>query len=153
MKITLKEIRKDNAEQVDYEKLEKVIVHAITKANKENTQQYSVTREWMKVILYPVFWGIAIISGVLSLSCIYIGAKTAFFSVGSSITEMDFSSFIVGMMVVMVGLVLSGICIATLSSAKEIDKETDRQYIASLFSHMVALVALRVSLIALFRGW
>ena len=35
---------------------------------------------------------------------------------------------------------------------KEIDQEKDRQYVAAMFSNIVALVALVVSLIALVKG-
>ena len=45
---------------IDYDKL----AEAIVKANEKQSQKYSVSREWMKFIIYPVFWGVAIITGI-----------------------------------------------------------------------------------------
>jgi hypothetical protein len=76
------------------------------------------------------------------------------------ITDVDFFNLFsgfwanasTGFLVFCTGLFLISISLATIFTAKEIDKETDRNYVASMFSNVVALVALVVSLVALVKG-
>ena len=49
--------------EIDYDKL----AEAIVKANETQTNQYSMSREWMKFIIYPVLWGVAIVTGILAI--------------------------------------------------------------------------------------
>ena len=50
--------------EIDYDKL----AEAIVKANAIHQEQYSPSREWMKYILIPIFWGVAILSGILAVA-------------------------------------------------------------------------------------
>ena len=134
---------------IDYDKLAEAIVRA---SNKESNK-YSVSREWMKFIIYPVFWGVAIIAGILAIAfLIYGGAMLVQVTKISAAADFDFMKVVTGIVAFCLGLFLISICLSTVFTAKEIDKETDRQYVAAMFSNIVALVALVVSLIALVKG-
>lgn len=131
--------------EIDYDKLAEAIVKAQQKAN----EQYSVSRELMKTIITPTLWILAVVCGFISL---------AFFIVLiTSITDlMNAENWLVGFVsvpllffIVMFSAMLAFLLGAT---AKEIDKENDRNYISSMFSNVVAIVALIVALIALVKG-
>lgn len=132
--------------EIDYDKL----AAAIVKANEQQADKYSISREWMKFIIYPVFWGIAIISGLFSIiSFVYgIGVINAEFR---AMQNADWQQVAIGFIVVCIGFFLITVCMSTAFTAQEIDKEKDRQYVASMFSNIVALVALVVSLVALVK--
>lgn len=148
MKITLKRMPREVPMQVDYEKLEKAVSSAILKTAKEQSEQYSVSREWMKVVLYVVFWGIGILVGLVALRSMVFSIKTIFAACKGII---DYFAMVKGMVVLLSSLILFAVSIASCASAKELDREKDRQYIAAMFSNIVALVALIVAFIALFK--
>ena len=58
--------------EIDYDKL----AEAIVTAQEKQTVQYSITREWMKTLLIPVFWGIAILTGLFGIAFMWQGGKT-----------------------------------------------------------------------------
>lgn len=154
-KITVKRKGKEivslstEVESIDYDKL----AEAIVKANEKQNQKYSMSREWMKFIIYPVFWGVAIIVGILAIAFLIYGGKTIFELANiNTLAEFDLSKIVAGIVSFCLGLFLMSICLSTIFTAKEIDKETDRQYVAAMFSNIVALVALVVSLVALLKG-
>lgn len=139
--------------EIDYDKL----ADAIAKANEKQSQQYSVSREWMKFIIYPVFWLTTIVTGVFAIGCVIYGGVNMYdaFKNNAIITTnpYDFiTEFITGGFLICIGLFIAAISFATGMTAKEIDKETDRNYVAAMFSNVVALVALIVSLVALVKG-
>ena len=133
--------------EIDYDKL----AAAIVRANAQQTEKYSVSREWMKFMIYPVFWGVAIVSGVLALGCLIYGGGL-FATELAAIPDTNWSNVIVGALVLSISFFLVSVSMSTVFTAKEIDKEKDRQYVASMFSNIVALVALVVSLVALVKG-
>lgn len=139
--------------EIDYDKL----AEAIVKANEKQTNQYSVSREWMKFIIYPVFWGTAIVTAIVALSCVVYGCINAF-SVfkDMSIVQADpvgfVTKFSIGLVIFCIGLFVASVSFATAMTAKEIDNEKDRNYVAAMFSNVVALVALIISLVALLKG-
>ncbi|MBR7121913.1 MAG: hypothetical protein IKC95_00425 [Oscillospiraceae bacterium] len=134
---------------IDYDKL----AEAIIRANNIESNKYSMSREWMKFIIFPVFWSVAIIAGILAIAFLIYGGKTIFELANiSTLAEVDFSKVVAGIVSFCLGLFLISICLSTVFTAKEIDKETDRQYVAAMFSNIVALVALVVSLVALIKG-
>lgn len=131
--------------EIDYDKL----AEAITRTQNRQTEKYSATQEWMKFILTPIFWTLVVFSLLLAFVFAIYGVKT--------LTDMLFTEFtwnvaITGLMMVFIGFFLATVGAFSWVSAKEIDEEKDRQYIASLFSNIVALVALVVSLVALIKG-
>lgn len=133
---------------INYDKL----AEAIVRANNKESNKYSVSREWMKFIIYPVFWGVTIIAGILAIAFLIYGGVTLVQVTNISAANFDFMKAVTGIVAFCLGLFLISICLSTVFTAKEIDKETDRQYVAAMFSNIVALVALVVSLVALVKG-
>ena len=132
--------------EIDYDKL----AEAIVKANEKQANQYSMSREWMKFIIYPVFFGTSVMSAILSLSFGIYSVKALLDAMSGN--AMDLQLFIKGLVSFMICLYLISICFSTYFTGKEIDKEDDKQYVATMFSNVVALVALVVSLVALIKG-
>lgn len=136
-------------EPIDYEKLGETIV----KAHEKQSQKYSVSREWMKVIICPVLWGVGILAGILAIAFFIYCCKTFYEATGTgSLAQFDLSKAVIAIIEFSMCLFLVAICMFTIATAKEIDKEKDRQYIAAMFSNIAALVALVVSLVALVKG-
>lgn len=141
---TVNKIEEVNIE-IDYDKL----AEAFANVQYNQTDKYSGTREWMKFILSPIFWTLAFFSAVLAIVFLIYGACTL---VGMVSAGLDWVVAITGAIELFIGLFLVAVCAFSWISAKEIDEEKDRHYVASLFSNIVALVALIVSLIALVKG-
>lgn len=139
--------------EIDYDKL----ADAIVKANEKQSQQHSFSREWMKFIIYPVFKGTTIVTAIVAVCCILYGVVSMCTSLNDiTVLQIDpwgsFINFAIGGFFFCVGLFVSSVSFATAMTAKEIDKENDRNYVATMFSNVVALVALIVSLVALVKG-
>lgn len=130
---------------IDYDKL----VEAFAKAQDHQTDKYSGTREWMKFILTPIFWTLVVFSAILALVFTIYGAKTL---ADMLFAGFDWTTALTGLVAIFIGFFLVTVSAFSWVSAKEIDAEKDRQYVASMFSNIVALVALVVSLIALVKG-
>ena len=146
-KVRIIRVQQKIVADIDYDKL----AEAIIKANEKQSQKYSVSREWMKFIIYPVFWGVAIITGILAVAFFIYGAKEMAFQI-NAMQNADWKQLAIGVLALTIGLFLIAVSLSTIFTAKEIDKEKDRQYVATMFSNIVALVALVVSLIALVKG-
>ena len=103
----------------------------------------------MKFVITPVFWILTVFSGVLSITFfafLFTSAKDLlsnenWVAGGLSLLFVSFVALFTLILTVFLGL-----------TAKEIDEENDRNYIASIFSNIVAIVALIVALIALIKG-
>ena len=134
--------------EIDYDKL----ADAIVKANEKQGQQYSASREWMKFLIYPVFWGVAIITGLLAIGFFIYGAVSIKEILDTAIRNVDWKQLATSILLIGVSFFLVAVCVATGITAKEINEESDREYVATMFSNMVALVALVISLIALAKG-
>ena len=130
--------------EIDYDKL----AEAIIKANTNSQETYSPSRECMKYVLNPVFWCVAIFTEILAIAMFVsiLKSVTTVFASGNlnQITALFFEFALT--------LFMAGFSIITIITAKEIDKENDRNYIASMFSNIVAIAALVISLIALLKG-
>ena len=129
--------------KIDYDKL----AEAMVKANAKQQEMYSTSREWMKYILIPIFWGIAIISGILAIG-LFVSLCKQMTTLGNGTIAEDliilFEFFITFFAI--------GFCTLSIVAAKEIEKENDRTYVASMFSNIVATAALIVAIIALLKG-
>jgi len=130
--------------EINYDKF----AEAMSKVNEQQSEKYSGTREWMKFILSPIFWTLVVFSAVLAIIFLIYGVQTltGMFSEG-----FNWTVTITGLVEIFIGFFLISVCAFSWVSAKEIDEEKDRQYIASLFSNIVALVALIVALISLVK--
>lgn len=133
--------------EIDYDKL----ADAIVSAQNKQTGQYSVTREWMKMIVTPIFWGITIITGLLGAIFAWQGGKTFYEAMQPNVEEWMTTACIGGFGFI-VGLFLIGLAILTGATSHEVNKEADKNFVVAVFSGIVSLVALAVSLIALVMG-
>ena len=132
---------------IDYDKL----AEAIVAAQEKQTAQYSVTREWMKILVVPVFWGIAIITGLFGIAFVWQGGKTFADALQQSMTGWLMDACVGGTGFI-IGLFFVAVAMLTGASAKEVDKEKDKNFVVAVFSGIVSLVALVVSCIALILG-
>ena len=130
--------------EIDYDKL----AEAIVKANTKQQEEYSPSREWMKYILIPIFWGVAIISGLLAIAMFVSLCQNAT-AIFKTATITDDIALLFEFLIT---FFTAGFCVFSIVTAKEIDKENDRSYVASMFSNIVAIAALVVSLVALLKG-
>lgn len=129
---------------IDTKKLAQAIVDAQQKAN----EQYSVSREMMKFVIFPVLCILAFVSGVISIAfwgILFTSAKELWNAENWLIGVV---TFLIIVFIALFTLILTFFLALT---AKEIDKENDRNYISSMFSNVVAIVALIVALIALVK--
>jgi len=150
VKAKVKRVKVKRYLTIDYEHLEKSISKAIIHSNSVEANQFSGTREWMKFILIPMFWIIVVISGLAAIGFLYHGGKIIVDVISKNIVGQG--NFLSAITTFMLGLFSITICVFSAVAAREIDKENDRQYIASMFSNIVALVALIVALAAFFKG-
>lgn len=134
-------------EPIDYDKL----ADAIVALQGKQGSQYSVTREWMKFLIIPVFWGIAVLTGLLGIAFVWSGTVILNEALKIS-TDESITKFCIGVLGFAFGLFFIGVSILTGASAREIDKEKDKNFVVAVFSGIVSLVALVVSLIALVMG-
>lgn len=94
---------------IDYEKLADCVAKAIAKENDVRINTYSITREWMKFIIAPVFWVISILMAVLT-----VGFLITTISIFNALMDnpMDISKVIEGMisfvLTLMCGALASG---------------------------------------------
>ena len=131
-------------DEIDYDKL----AEAIVKANTKQQEQYSPSREWMKYILIPIFWGVGIISGLLAIAMFVSLCQNAT-AIFKTATITDDIALLFEFLITFFTI---GFCVFSIVAAKEIDKENDRTYVASMFSNIVAIAALVVALVALLKG-
>ena len=130
--------------EIDYDKL----AEALAKVQNRQSDDYSGTREWMKFLILPVYIVLSGILALISLRWIIKGMKT----IAKAVIEMsDLAMTLPGIGEIVVGIFMAAFCALSLVSVREVWKEKDRQYIASLFSNTVAVVALIVAVIALLK--
>lgn len=131
--------------EIDYDKLEETIV----KAQQKTNEQYSVSRELMKFVITPIFWILTVVSGFISIAFWYV----FFTSINDFFNEENWFFGVLSLLITFFIALFTSILTVFLGlTAKEIDKENDRNYISSIFSNIVAIVALVVALIALVKG-
>ena len=132
---------------IDYDKLAETIVRAQDKQNS----QYSTTREWMKFLVIPMFWGIGGIAGLFGFGFLWHGGKIINSALQSAVPA-QFSDAFAGVVLFLFGLFFVLTAAFTIASAKDIDREKDKNYVVAVFSGVVSLVALIVAVIALLKG-
>lgn len=131
--------------EIDYDKLEETIVKAQQKAN----EQYSVSRELMKFVITPIFWILTVVSGFISIAFWFV----LFTSINDFLNDDNWLFGALSLLIIFFIALFTLVLTVFLGlTAKEIDKENDRNYISSIFSNIVAIVALVVALIALVKG-
>lgn len=126
----------------------KELAEAIVKANKKQQEEYSTSKEWMKYITTTVLWLVAVASALFGIAMFVVCAKEAD-KVFSELIPIKLVSFLIEMVIAVFFLGLGMLSGAT---ARELDKEKDKNYIATMFSNVISLIALAVAFVALFKG-
>ena len=129
---------------LDYERLAKCIAKAIAEENDKRANVHSVTREWMKFIISPIFWLIIILTAVLSVAF--------FIAAFNTLNTINATTILQSMVSFMLALIFLSIAIMAFFADREFEKEKDKHFVVSVFSGMISLVALIVALVALFMG-
>ena len=106
---------------------------AIVKANAKHQEQYSPSREWMKFILTPIFWGVGIISGLLAIAMFVSLCQNAT-AIFKTATITDDIALLFEFLITFFTI---GFCVFSIVAAKEIDKENDYR-IKSVFCFVIA---------------
>ena len=127
------------------------LAEAIVKAQKEANEKHSVSSEMMKFIIVPTLWILALVCGFIGLVFFAMLIKDASV-LPESLKNQEYVQWIIVFIEFIVSMFSFGLAFFSGFSAKEMDEEKDRQYVASVFSNIIALVALIVALIALVKG-
>ena len=137
--------------EIDYDKLAEAIVKAKEKSeNKANSEKRYMSKAFATMISIA-FRGVAILMCFFTFAMICTGINmfnTFLWNDASSVLSNIFSMLFL--------VALSAIFVLYFfllwKSAKEIEAETDRNYIVAVFSGIVSFAALIVALVALFKG-
>lgn len=132
---------------IDYEKLADCMAKAIAAENDKRINAYSITREWMKFIIAPVFWVMSVLMAILSVGFFVTSVSALNAWMDSSVDMLE--KGIEGIVSFMFALICGAFAIFAFAAGREIDKERDRQFVVAVFSGMVSLAALIVALAAL----
>lgn len=136
--------------EIDYEKLGNSVADSIVKREREEAERYSVTREWLKFIMQPMIILFGIIMALFSVYLIY----RVYISLSIALEDLNainLQELIKALAFFVSMLFTAGFSLMAFFANHELGKEKNRQFISSLFSNVVALVALIVALIALFN--
>ncbi len=133
------------AVEIDYERLADAIVEANKKAKSAESGR-TASRELMKFILMPILYAVAFLCAVAAVGFVLVAIQsvqnTAF---SGTDALLRFS------LAFMLCLVMIALSLFTFFAAREVSDETDRDYIAALFSNVVSFAALIIALVALLR--
>lgn len=166
--------------EIDYDKLADAIIHAEKRATQkeriDNTQEEKISVKKffsaiLKIITNKTDTGGVMLQGtfalilnvffnLLAFVCVII-AILFFVAVVKSVVELPWSSYstsswissIIAFVFMILMVILMLICSILLKgSANEVERENDKNYLVSVFSGVVSMVALIVSFIALYQG-
>ena len=137
--------------EINYDKLAESIVKAQEKAEASTQKQKHYTLGTFATPLIVAFYGMSVLGWIL-VAALPVGVYKAWDnlkwdSFDSGLTSVVTLLFILGIMVI-IGLY----SILLWKSAKEVEAETDRNYVISMFSGVVSFAALIVALVALVKG-
>ena len=107
--------------EIDYDKL----AEAIVKANTKQQEQYSPSREWMNYILIPIFWGVAILSGILAIA-MFVSLFQNTTAIFKTATITDDIAFLFEFRIT---FFTAGFCVFSIVTAKEIDLLTLKRFV------------------------
>lgn len=130
--------------ELDYDKL----ADAIVKAQKKYAESDSAVSKMMSTLIGLAFHFIAIIAMILSTVVLVYAWWYAF-------TSGDLDG---ALQIILFLIFISGLCfivfvlgIALFRSAKELEKEKDRQFIVAVFSAMMSFSAMVIALISIIK--
>lgn len=135
--------------EIDYDKLAEAMVKALNN-NAENAPQKTYTSKMLGNICSIIFRIIGAF-GIAILIMLIIGIFMHF-NISQYVTDNGiFNTVFFLIFYVFLCAIIGVLSFFLLKSAGEIEIETDKNYIVSLFSSLVCVAALIVSLIALFQ--
>lgn len=148
-----KKFDKAPVEPLDYDRLAKCIAKEISAENDRRANARSDTREWMKFITWPIIIAFSILMASLGVGCLIVALK----AFGAALSPLTLSMntlmiFLKGELFFALSLMCIGAATTAFFASKEFEGETDRQFVASVFSSMVSLTALIVAFLALLKG-
>ena len=137
--------------EINYDKLAESIVKAQEKAEESIQKQKRYTLGTFATPLIVAFYGMSILGWILVVAVPV--------SVYKAWDTLQWDNFVAGLTNVIALVFLLGIMaivalysVLLWKSAKEVEEETDRNYVISMFSGVVSFVALIVALVALVKG-
>lgn len=136
---------------IDYDKLAEAIVKAQEKAEDTATGKKRYTLGTFATPLIIAFYGLSILGWIFVLATPFAVYQSWNAFSWSSVTEC-ISSIIVLLFVLGIVVTVALYSILLWKSAKEVEAETDRNYVISMFSGVVSFAALIVALVALVKG-
>lgn len=140
------------SKEINYDRLSKSIAEAIVQREDEDRNSYSAPREWTKYVLHAATDLMAI---VFLIASVYLGyLLTTTVNAFQKYKGFSLDLLISGGKAATYGgfmLLAFSLSISTFFLGKDIEKEKDRHFVASVFSNVTSLVALIVALIALLR--
>ena len=137
--------------EIDYDKLAESITKAQANANETTRKQKRYTLGTFATPLIVAFYSLSVIGWILVAS-IPIGVYKAWGSFGWNGFAECFSSVITIVFLLEIMVMVAMYSILLWKSAKEVEAETDRNYVISMFSGVVSFAALIVALVALVKG-
>ena len=142
--------------EIDANKLAEAIILAEDLRRKRDEENLENAEErpsnvWMKTILTIVLFGVAVITVIAAVGCIWYGGLEAYLAFRSNLGE-SWRELVNGAILILIGLLLAVVSFFTILTEREISSETNTHYIASMFSNVVALAALIIALVALIKG-
>ena len=137
--------------EIDYDKLAEAIVEAQENAaaTAKNKKRYTLGTFAMPLIM--AFYGLSILGWIFVLATPFAVCQLWNTFSWSSVTE-SISSIIVLLFMLIIVVTVALYSILLWKSAKEVEAETDRNYVISMFSGVVSFAALIVALVALLKG-
>ena len=137
--------------EIDYDKLAESITKAQANAKETTQKQKRYTLGTFATPLIVAFYGMSILGWILVIS-LPIGVYKTWGSFGWNGFAECFSSIITLVSLLGIMVMVAMYSILLWKSAKEVEAETDRNYIISMFSGIVSFAALIVALVALVKG-
>lgn len=149
--INIEELEIENKIEIDYDKLADAIMKAQENvaATAKNKKRYTLGTFATPLII--AFYGLSIL-GWFFVVAVPIGVYNSWNTFQwSNVTEC-ISSITILLLMLGIEATVALYSILLWKSAKEVEAETDRNYIISMFSGVVSFAALIVALVALAKG-
>ena len=137
--------------EIDYDKLAEAMAKAQDISEDEENKKRKFTSGSFATLTMIAFYVFSILVGLLSVLMISVPIVSWNTLNWDGLTNIVTSIVAIAFCIVF-AILLSLYTVLLWKSAKEIEREKDRNYIISVFSGIVSFAALIVALVALFKG-
>ena len=137
--------------EIDYDKLAEAMAKAQDISEDEENKKRKFTSGSFATLTMIAFYVFSILVGLLSVLMISVPIVSWNTLNWDGLTNIVTSIVAIAFCIVF-AILLSLYTVLLWKSAKEIEREKDRNYIVSVFSGIVSFAALIVALVALFKG-